>query len=177
MAAVNAAESSAPHKKVRENRTIYFHLTVWARYPLCSTRLSLRFLAVLTAAAIGTVFGQTNPLAQLIEAARRSPPDPSLKELITTTLSPKGGTAVWGQDYLFVTDAAVPASISIDNEAAMPMRPVPGSNLSMLLNKMRTGVTHSYQYFSNGAPSGPAPTYGLQPRFLSAARRPKRNAE
>src|SRR5206468_2647817 len=114
-----------------------------------------RFLALLTAAAIGTAFGQINPLAQLIEAARQSPPDPSLKDLIATTLSPKGGTAVWGQDYLFVTDAAGPASISIDNEAPVPMRPVAGSNLSMLLTKMRTGVTHSYQYFSNGAMSGP----------------------
>jgi len=117
--------------------------------------MSLRFLALLTAAAIGTAFGQINALAQLIEAARQSPPGPSLQDLIAATLSPKGGTAVWGQDYLFVTDAAAPATISVDNEAPVPMRPVPGSNLSMLLTKMRTGVTHSYQYFSNGAPSGP----------------------
>ncbi len=140
--------------------------------------MSLRFLALLTAAAIGTAFGQTNPLAQLIEAARQSPPDPSLQDLIATTLSPKGGTAVWGQDYLFVTDAAAPASISIDNEAPGADAPGPGLEPVDAADQDAYGcdalVSVLLEWSAIRTPVG---RHGIQPGFVSAARRAEGNAQ
>ena len=61
---------------------------------------------------------QVHPLAQLIDTARQGPAAPGLSELINKTLSPKGGVAVWGQDYLFVIPSSSPASVSIDKQPA-----------------------------------------------------------
>jgi len=100
------------------------------------------------------LFAQTSPLEELIALARQGPAAPGLQERITKTLSPRGGTAVWGQDYLFVSSSPSPVSISIDNQPAIPMSAVEGSAFWMLLTKMRTGVTHSYQYYAAGKPLG-----------------------
>jgi enterochelin esterase family protein len=63
--------------------------------------------------------------------------------------------AVWGQDYLFVTESATgQPSVQIDRQPAAPMTRMEGSNLWMRLEKMRTGVTHEYQYVVNGAALG-----------------------
>ncbi|HTS26009.1 MAG TPA: alpha/beta hydrolase-fold protein [Bryobacteraceae bacterium] len=97
---------------------------------------------------------QTSSPEELIAAARQGPAAAGLKDLITKTLSPRGGTAVWGQDYLFVADSPAPVTISVDGQPATPMAPVPGSTLWMSLFKMRTGVTHSYQYYAAGKPLG-----------------------
>src|ERR1700730_18445321 len=51
-------------------------------------------------------FAQPSPLEELIGIARQGQAAPGLKDRITKTLSPRGGTAVWGQDYLFVTDSS-----------------------------------------------------------------------
>jgi enterochelin esterase-like enzyme len=97
---------------------------------------------------------QTSPLEELIGIARQGPAAPGLQSRILKTLSPRGGTAVWGQDFLFVSNSPSPVSISIDNQPAVPMAMIEGSSLWMRLVKMRTGVTHSYQYYAAGKPLG-----------------------
>jgi len=104
--------------------------------------------------ASSAAFAQTPPLEELIGLARQGPVAPGLQDHIAKTLTPRGGTAVWGQDYLFVSNSPSPVSISIDNQPAAPMAAIPGSTLWMLLTKMRTGVTHSYQYYAAGKPLG-----------------------
>src|SRR3954453_244900 len=97
---------------------------------------------------------QAPPLAELIDLARQGPAAPGLKDRITKTLGAKGGNGVWGQDYLFAVEGSAPVTISLDNQPALPMVQVEGSTMWMLLTKMRTGVTHSYQYYSAGKPLG-----------------------
>jgi enterochelin esterase-like enzyme len=99
-------------------------------------------------------FAQTSPLAELITLSRQGPAAPGLKDRITKTLSAHGGTTVWGQDYLFVADSPAPVTVSLDNQPAAPMAQIEGSSLWMLLTKMRTGVTHSYQYYAAGKTLG-----------------------
>jgi enterochelin esterase-like enzyme len=108
-------------------------------------------LFLLTSSA---AFAQTSQLEELISLARQGPAAPGLKDRITRTLSARGGATVWGQDYLFVSDSPAPAAISLDNQPAVPMARIEGSTLWMLLTKMRTGVTHSYQYYAAGKPLG-----------------------
>src|SRR5580698_9300553 len=90
-------------------------------------------------------FAQIPPLEELIGIARQGPAAPGLKDRITKTLSARGGTAVWGQDYLFVANSPSAVAISIDQQPAVPMAKIEDTTLWMLLRKMRTGVTHSYQ--------------------------------
>jgi enterochelin esterase family protein len=101
-----------------------------------------------------SAFAQASPLEELIALARQGPGAPGLQDRITKTLSARGGTAIWGQDYLFVSNSPTPVTISIDNQPAVPMAAVEGSTFWMLLTKMRTGVTHSFQYYSAGKPLG-----------------------
>jgi enterochelin esterase family protein len=91
--------------------------------------------------------GLASAQQQLVETARTNPGN------LPPMMGPHGGTAVWGEDYLFVTDIKSP-SISIDMQVPLLMFPIPNSALSMRLVKMRVGVTHAYQYFSEGKPSG-----------------------
>lgn len=97
---------------------------------------------------------QTHPLESLIEAARKGAASPGLPELIAKTLTAKGGTAVWGQDFLFVAASDDAVTVSIDGQPAVGMARIGSSNLWMRLEKMRTGVTHSYQYYAAGKPLG-----------------------
>jgi enterochelin esterase-like enzyme len=108
-------------------------------------------LLLLTAS---TALAQTPPLEELIALARQGPSTPGLKDHIAKTLSARGGNAVWGQDYLFVADSPSAVTISLDNQPAVPMAQIEGSTLWMLLTKMRTGVTHSFQYYAAGKPLG-----------------------
>jgi enterochelin esterase family protein len=103
---------------------------------------------------VSAAFAQTPPLEELIALARQGPSAPGLKERVTKTLSARGGNAVWGQDYLFVADSPAAVTISLDNQPAVPMAQIEGSSLWMLLTKMRTGVTHSFQYYAAGKPLG-----------------------
>ena len=115
----------------------------------------MRILALTFLLSSAFVFGsEVHTLAQLIEAARGGPSTAGLEELITKTLTAKGGTATWGQDFLFVTPSSAPATISIDGQPAVPMVQVGHSNLWIRLQKMRVGVTHSFQYFADGKPLG-----------------------
>ena len=99
-------------------------------------------------------FAQAPPLEQLIETARQGPAAPGLKDLVTKTLSANGGVGIWGQDYLFVTNSPTAATVSIDQQPQAPMQAIEGSTLWMLLLKMRTGVTHSYQFYAAGKTLG-----------------------
>jgi len=100
------------------------------------------------------VLAQMSSFEELIALARQGPAAPGLKDRVAKTLTVHGGNTVWGQDYLFVSDSPTPASISLDNQPAVPMARIADSTLWMLLTKMRTGVTHSYQYYSAGKPLG-----------------------
>jgi enterochelin esterase-like enzyme len=120
----------------------------------------LPLLLVATAA----LFAQSSPLEQLVTTARQGPAAPGLADLVTKTLSTHGGIAIWGQDYLFVSDltvapknepvSATSAGVSIDMQPPLPMEKIPGSTLWMRLVKMRTGVTHAYQYYADNKAAG-----------------------
>jgi enterochelin esterase-like enzyme len=122
----------------------------------------MRQVALLLFCASLFGWAQGNPMQQLVEAARGGGGSPDLATLVTKTLSPHGGTAVWGEDYLFVTDlaptptaapvSASEAGVSIDGQPPLPMTKIGSSNLWMRLVKMRVGVTHAYQYYADGKP-------------------------
>jgi len=115
--------------------------------------LKMKLTSLVVCLALGTfAFAQDHPLARLIDAARQGPATPGLPDLVTRTLSAKGGVAVWGQDYLFVTPSSSPAAVSIDEQPALPMAKIGSSNLWMRLVKMRVGVTHAYQFYADGKP-------------------------
>jgi enterochelin esterase-like enzyme len=99
---------------------------------------------------------QIHPLEQLLQTARQGPAATGLADQISQTLSPKGGVAVWGQDYLFVTDvgAAAQAAVSVDTQPPLAMEKIPGSNLWMRVVLMRVGVTHACQYYADGKAIG-----------------------
>jgi enterochelin esterase family protein len=67
-------------------------------------------------------------------------------------LKERGGAAVWGQDFLFAIDMEATPTISIDRQAPLSMTRVPGSTLWYRLMRLRAGVTHSYEFFSDGKP-------------------------
>src|ERR1051326_2394639 len=101
------------------------------------------FYFVLAASFAFSSAAQIHPLEQLINAAGQGPNATGWADLIKKTFSGKGGTAVWGQDYLFITESPVPTSISIDQQSPVAMLQIPGSDYWMRLEKMRVGVTHA----------------------------------
>ncbi len=109
---------------------------------------NLLLLAPLTFAAL---YAQTHPLEAIVNAARANPA--ALKELLATnfpTLKNQGTALVWGQDFLFVADTAKQPTVSIDGQPATAMAHVPESDFWYALVKMRTGVTHSYEFLAEG---------------------------
>lgn len=99
---------------------------------------------------------QTHPLEELIEAGRaKSSALPQLLAMRSPNLKAQGGVWVWGQDFLFAADSEGAASVSIDSQPAAALAKLPGSTVSTRLVKMRTGVTHSYQFYVDGKPLGP----------------------
>jgi enterochelin esterase family protein len=114
----------------------------------------MKRLLVTAALCCWTLGAQTHPLQELIEAARAKSPE--LKDLLAKR-SPnlaQGGVWVWGQDFLFAAQSEGAATVSIDAQPAVPLAKITGSNLSYRLVKMRTGVTHSYQFLNEGKPLG-----------------------
>lgn len=111
-------------------------------------------LITLSALLACTAIAQVHPLEQLIDTARLGPAAPGFAAQITKALSARGGVAVWGQDFLFVTASAVPVAVSIDQQPPLAMAHIDGAELWFRLVKMRTGVTHSYQYSADGKPLG-----------------------
>src|SRR5690242_17366266 len=124
--------------------------------------MSVRRLALLALVSV-CASAQVHPLEQLIETARQGPAAPGLANQIAQTLSPHGGVAVWGGDYLFVSDLTAPpknalvsassAGVSIDQQAPLAMEKIPGTPFWMRLVKMRVGVTHAYQFYADGKPA------------------------
>jgi len=113
----------------------------------------MRMLVVSLLTGFG-LLAQTSPLEEAIEAARGGPGNPELKSCIAKAMSGPQGVVVWGQDYLFAATSPSPVTVSIDQQLPVPLAPIPGSNDWMLLVKMRTGVTHSYQFYAAGKPLG-----------------------
>jgi enterochelin esterase family protein len=113
----------------------------------------MKTIVILASAALA-LQAQAPPIQQLIDIARSGPSAPGLKDQIVKTLGAHGGFNVWGEDYIFVAESPTPATISIDGQPASAMTRVPDSNFWMMLKKMRTGVTHSYQYYADGKPLG-----------------------
>jgi enterochelin esterase family protein len=95
---------------------------------------------------------QTPTPAQSIEAARKGPESPAMKQRVAEIKTP-AQVIVWGQDYLFLGTSPSPVTISIDRQPEKPMQQV-DANHWMLLAKMRTGVLHEYQLYSAGKPLG-----------------------
>ena len=127
--------------------------------------MSKLFAALALAALVShSAFSQEHPLAHLIDLARQGPAATGLGDEMKKTLSAHGGVAVWGGDYLFVSDlsaapkfapvSASSAGVSIDFQPPQPMAQVAGSNFWMRLVKMRVGVTHAYQFYADGKPIG-----------------------
>ena len=109
--------------------------------------LLLSLLAFVGFAHVG--FAQSNPIQDLVESARLGASSPVFRDLVQKEM-PRGGVQVWGQDFLFTSASPDPVTISIDENPAVPLVQVGGTNLWYRLEKMRTGVTHSYQFYSAG---------------------------
>ncbi|MGH9721903.1 MAG: alpha/beta hydrolase [Bryobacteraceae bacterium] len=100
------------------------------------------------------ILSQTSPLEDAIAAARSGASNPELKARIAKVISGAQGVVVWGQDYLFAATSPSPVTLSIAQQPPVPLVQIPESNTWMLLTKMRTGVTHSYQFYAAGQPLG-----------------------
>ena len=101
------------------------------------------------AAAAPLALAESHPLEELIQAARTR--SPRLKELIAAGLPGlrgRDGAAVWGQEFLFVVESAMPATVSIDKQQPpLAMDRVPGSHYWYKLMTLRLGTTHTFTYF------------------------------
>ena len=113
----------------------------------------MKLLAAVCLLAGSVAFAQT-PFEDAIEAARGGPNAPGLKERLARVQPNGQGVTVWGQDYLFLVNSPSAVTVSINQQPPTALTQVPGSNLWMLLTKMRTGVLHSYQFFAAGKPLG-----------------------
>ena len=117
---------------------------------------------------------QVHPLQELIEAARTN--SPKLKELIEKglpSLHGRDGAAVWGQDFLFSVEAEKPASVSIDHQPPLELKPVAGSKYWYKLLTLRLGTTHTYTYFSDGKTIGTYDVAGYNPDAYPLAGAPR----
>jgi hypothetical protein len=90
--------------------------------------------------------------ADWIEAARKGPASTEMRER-ATKLTAATQVHVWGQDYLFLATAPKLVTISIDLQPQTGLTQVDSTHW-MLLCKMRTGVLHQYQFYSDGKPLG-----------------------
>jgi enterochelin esterase family protein len=111
-----------------------------------------------------------NPVRELIEAARTD--SPRLAELLARKdafgyripeMSGRDGVAVWGQEFLFAVESAADATVVIDNESAVPMKHIAGTNYWYLLRTLRLGTTHQYHYFANNREIGGYQVAGYNP--------------
>jgi enterochelin esterase family protein len=108
--------------------------------------------AIAVCVFVSAVFAQSP--ADLIEAARKGPASAELNERVSKMSGAPTRVTVWGQDYLFLANSPSAATVAIDQQPPTPMTQVEGTSFSMLLVKMRTGVTHQYQFYAAGKPLG-----------------------
>lgn len=95
---------------------------------------------------------QTPTPAESIEAARKGPQSPEMKQRVSAMATPTQ-VSIWGQDYLFLATSPAPVTISIDMQPQRALAQVDPTHW-MLLTKMRTGVLHQYQFYAAGKPLG-----------------------
>jgi hypothetical protein len=108
-------------------------------------------LSLLLPFSMAMVCAQTHPLEAIVDAARFHPA--ALKDLLATdfpSLKNQGTALVWGQDFLFIAETTNEPTVSIDAQSASAMTRVPDSGYWFRLVKMRTGVTHSYEFRAEG---------------------------
>jgi enterochelin esterase family protein len=113
-------------------------------------------LALLLPFSLAALSAQTHPLQSILDAARTQPA--ALRDLLAVNfpnLKNQGAALVWGQDYLFLADTPNQPAVSIDAQPPAAMARVPDSGLWFRLVKMRTGVTHSYEFSADGKPLFP----------------------
>ncbi len=103
----------------------------------------------------GGALAQTHPYQSLIESARaKSPAVKDALAKLAPNLKTQGAAFVWGQDFLFAAESDKDAAVSIDGQPAVPLTKMADSNVAYRLVKMRTGVTHAYQFYVDGKPLG-----------------------
>jgi enterochelin esterase-like enzyme len=133
-------------------------------------RLTFIVPAVFLTALVTTAFGQSNPLKELIDAARDN--SPRLKELLDRKdefgyripeMRGRDGVAVWGQEFLFAVESKTEATVAIDKEPPVAMKRVAGSDYWFLLKMLRLGTTHQYHYFASGREIGGYQVAGYPP--------------
>jgi enterochelin esterase family protein len=110
----------------------------------------MKSLAFFVAAT--SLLAQPPTPATVIENARKGPASPEMKERAAKMTAPTQVT-VWGQDYLFLATSSSPVTISVDQQPQTALTPIDATHW-MLLAKMRTGVTHQYQFYSAGKTLG-----------------------
>ena len=115
--------------------------------------MRLRITLLLTLAS--ALPAQQHPLEALLDAARATAPSPELASRIETVfgkLEKRGVATVWGQDYFFAAASEEAASVSINGQPPVPLARLAGTSVWYTVVKMRTGVTHSYQFMAAGKP-------------------------
>ncbi len=121
-----------------------------------------RFLLAAGAACALVAFAQTAPspaIEDTMQAAREK--SPQLKTLVERDIpavnqQARAGVVSWGQDFLFAAKSASSAPLIVINEdTPRPMTRIDGSDLWFRLEKMRAGVTYSYQFLVDGKPLAP----------------------
>jgi enterochelin esterase family protein len=113
---------------------------------------------------VSACFSQTNPLQDVIEAARTH--SPRLAELLGSglpLLQGRDGAVVWGQEFLFAVESDKPATVSIDHQPPANMTNVPGTKYWYKLATLRLGTTHNYNYFAEGKSLGTYDVAGYNP--------------
>jgi enterochelin esterase-like enzyme len=96
---------------------------------------------------------QTSPIEAVIEAARTQ--SPAFRDLLTNAahnLKTQGAALVWGQDFLFAVETEKQPLVAVDGLPPAAMSRIEGSNIWYRLIKIRTGVTHAYEYWADGKP-------------------------
>jgi enterochelin esterase family protein len=94
---------------------------------------------------------QMHPIQAAVEAARAHSPE--LKDILTKNvpnLKAQGAALVWGQDFLFAVQSDKEPTVMIDWQPPAAMTQIPDSNIWYRLVKMRTGVTHPYEFDVDG---------------------------
>lgn len=104
----------------------------------------------LSVSAAFALFAQSP--ADWVEAARKGPAGAEMKAR-AAKLTAATQVHVWGQDYLFLATAPKPVTVSIDLQPQAALAQIDATHW-MLLRKMRTGVLHQYQFYSDGKPLG-----------------------
>jgi len=109
----------------------------------------MKIIALLASAAFA-LFAQSP--ADWVETARKGPASTEMKER-AAKLTAATQVQVWRQDYLFLATAPNPVTVSIDLQPPAALAAVDTTHW-MLLRKMRTGVLHQYQFYTDGKPLG-----------------------